>query len=249
MKIGILIPTTTFKTKFKKLEDTFLFKICLPSLLNTINNQHTYELYLAIDDNDKVYSKLQNHKKLLNKNTYKNINKNIKLTPHILSTKKIEKGNVVGYWNMCYEKAYNDNCEYFVQCGDDIIFYDKNWLDQCIHHLKLNMDYGVSTPVDIRNKDLMTQSVVSRKHYELFGYYYPPELKSWFCDNYITDLYKDSLGTFVRARLENKGGDPRYTPPDWESTKQLCAKLVEKDMKVLQNHINNQVCLHLTDTE
>ena len=29
--------------------------------------------------------------------------------------KNIEKGNVVGYWNMLFEEAYKDGNEYFVQ--------------------------------------------------------------------------------------------------------------------------------------
>lgn len=239
MKIAFLIPTTTFKTKFKKLEDTHLFKFCLPSILQTINTEYNYEIYYAIDDNDKVYSKLQNKKKLLNIDTYKKYNKNIKIKSYIFSTKNIEKGNVVGYWNMLYKKSYDNDCDYFVQLGDDILFYDNNWLDMCIHHLKIGLDLGCASPVDIGNKDLMTQSVVSRKHMEIYGYYYPPELKSWFCDNWITDLYKYQFAIFVRARLQNKGGDPRYTPPDWESTKKLCKYLVDRDIKKLQKYIND----------
>ncbi len=238
MKIGFLIPSTTKGTKAKKLEDTHLFRYLIHSLINTLDTQHSYHLYLALDDNDKIYSKLQTRKKLLNKNTYKLLNKNINITPHILSTKNIEKGNVVGYWNMLFKKAYEDNCEYFVQAGDDIVFYDKNWLDICIHHLKLNNDFGAISPVDIGNPKLMTQSVVSRKHMDIFGFYYPNELKSWFCDNWITDIYKKQFSVLIRARLENKGGAPRYTPPDWETTKSLCNELVKKYQKSFENVLN-----------
>jgi len=240
MKIAILIPTTSKNTKFKKLEDTHLFKYLIPSFLGTITTDHKYFFYFAIDDDDKLYNKLQTKKKILNKDTYKKYNKNVNIDINILSTKNIEKGNVVGYWNMLFKKAYEDNNDYFVQCGDDILFMNKNWLNMCIYHLILNIDLGVSTPQDIGNPKLMTQSVVSRKHMEIFGYYYPPELKSWFCDNWITDVYKHSLGVMPRCYLQNKGGKPRYTPPDWETTKKLCEELVERDKPKLINYINDK---------
>ena len=119
------------------------------------------------------------------------------------------------------------------------MYHTKGWLNLCIYHLILNIDLGVSTPQDIGNPQLMTQSVVSRKHYEIFNYYYPPELKSWFCDNWITDLYKHSLGVIPRCTLENKGGKPRYTPPDWDTTKKLCQTLVDRDHIKLINYINH----------
>ncbi len=242
MKIAILIPSKSMK-KWKNLNDSYLMKYLIPSLMNTITPEHKYTIYYAIDDNDKLYSKLQTRKKILNKDTYKHFNKNIDMNIKILSTKNIEKGNVVGYWNMLFEEAYNDGNEYFVQSGDDILYHTKNWLNLCIYHLILNIDYGVSTPQDIRNPNLMTQSVVSRKHMEIFGYYYPPELKSWFCDNWITDIYKHSLGVIPRCSLENKGGEPRYTPPDWEITKKLCQSLVERDQPKLINFMNNKCIL------
>jgi len=240
MKIGILVPSTTRGTKAKKLEDTHLFKYLINSLIRTLDchEENQYHLYLAIDDNDNIYSKFQTKKKLLNKDTYSRNNKFIKIIPHICSTKNIEKGNVVGYWNMLFKKAYDDGCDYFVQSGDDIVYHNRHWLNICIHHLNLCNGYGVSTPIDINNPKLMTQSVVSRKHMDIFGFYYPPELKSWFCDNWITDIYKKQFGAFIRATLENKGGAPRYTPPDWETTKSLCNDLLKKYQPKLLNHLN-----------
>ena len=65
--------------------------------MRTLSTDHKYTFYYAIDDNDKLYNKLQTKKKLLNKDTYKHFNKNINVDIQILSTKNIEKGNVVGY--------------------------------------------------------------------------------------------------------------------------------------------------------
>tara|TARA_R110000765_G_scaffold179759_1_gene285560 strand:+ start:2253 stop:2978 length:726 start_codon:yes stop_codon:yes gene_type:complete len=238
MKIAFLIPTTTSQTKFKKLDDTYLYRFCLKSILNTISLEHKYTIYYAIDDDDILYKKLATRKRLINVNEYKKCRPGLKINIKIISTKGIKKGNVVAYWNKLFKIAYDEGNDYFVQLGDDILFHDKNWLDICIYQLNLNMNIGVASPIDIGNRELMTQSVVSRKHMEIFGYYYPNELISWFCDNWITDIYKKDWLMFNRTRLENKGGKPRYTPPDWETTKKLCSELVERDLPKLKDYIN-----------
>ena len=75
MKIAILIPTTTKNTKFKKLEDTHLYRFCLPSLTATLSVEHKYTIYYAIDDDDKIYNKCKIKSKLINDKLYKNIDK------------------------------------------------------------------------------------------------------------------------------------------------------------------------------
>lgn len=230
MKIGILIPTTTNNTKFKKLEDTHLYKYCLPSLINSLSNEHTYTIYYAIDDNDKLYHKLKTNKKLTNTKLISPINK-----VKIISTKSITKGDVVSMWNMLFKKAYEDNNEYFIQCGDDILFHHKNWLDVCIDQLKSNMDIGVSSPTDTNNPRILTQSVVSRKHMDIFGYYYNPQIKNWGCDDWITGVYDTKFVYRNPTTLCNRGGKPRYTP---ENNRELWDKLIAEDMIKLMDYVN-----------
>ena len=71
------------------------------------------------------------------------------------------------------------------------------------------------------NARILTQSFVSRKHMELFGYYFPPEIINWCCDDWINDVYR-AINQFFPLRNHiciNVGGEPRY-------------------------NINNQVCQH-----
>ena len=44
--------------------------------------------------------------------------------------------------------AYDDNCDYFYQCGDDIEFMDKDWKKDCINILKSHNNEGVTGPID-----------------------------------------------------------------------------------------------------
>ena len=68
MKIAFLVPSKSLK-KWKNLNDSFLFRFLIPSLMRTLSTDHKYTIYYAIDDNDKLYNKLQTKKKLLNKDT------------------------------------------------------------------------------------------------------------------------------------------------------------------------------------
>ena len=241
MKIAILVPTTTNNTKFKNLNDTHLFKYLIPSLMNTLPEDLQYSIYYAIDDNDKIYNKIQNKKKLLNPQYYKEFtNKPFKITmkPFIYSTKYIHKGNVVAMWNMLFEKAYNDGCDYFFQTGDDIVFYQKDWLRPCLKQIIDNNNIGTSAPNDINNMRILTQSIVSRKHYDIYGYYFNPKITNHFCDDWINEVYSQQFLKRNNTTLCNKGGKPRYTPTNFQNTRLLCNDLVKEDRKKLVKYLN-----------
>ncbi len=233
MKIGILIPTTTKNTKFKRLEDTHLFKFCLPSLCNTLSNDHQYTIYYGIDDDDKIYNKLQTKKKLINSKLYDKIHK-IKI--YNMTSEAGEKGNVVKIWNELFEKAYDDNNDYFIQMGDDILFHNKNWINPCLEILQSKMNIGVCAPLDINNPRILTQSIVSRKHMEIFGYYFNPKIKNWGCDDWITGVYSKLFAEQTQQKIQNKGGNPRYNP---DNNRELWDKLIKKDKFKLKDYINN----------
>ncbi len=42
--------------------------------------------------------------------------------------KNIKKGHLTAMWNRLFKKAYQEGCDYFYQCGDDIQFLDKGWV-------------------------------------------------------------------------------------------------------------------------
>ena len=47
---------------------------------------------------------------------------------------------------------------------------------------------------------------------ELFGYYFPPEIINWFCDDWINEVYR-SINKFFPLENHlciNVGGTPRY---------------------------------------
>jgi hypothetical protein len=217
-KIGILIPTTTAKRDWKNYKETTLFQVFLNSFVQTYCNQYTYIIYLIVDDDDKIFghNSTQNEiKSIMHK--FKNI------SVKFISSKNITKGWVTKMWNRIFQLAYDENCDYFFQCGDDILLQSKKWVTNSINELKKHNNIGLSGPLDIGriqlggpncepggSRFIQTQAFVSRKHMELFGYFFPEEIKNWYCDDWITKVYYPKYFYKINNTLMNIGGPPRY---------------------------------------
>ena len=239
MKIGILIPSTTKGLNCKNYTDTYFYKIFLKSFIKTYHNKYKYTIYLVIDDDDKIYSQKNEIEKI---KTFISLLSNIDIK--FISSSGIEKGWVTKMWNRAFKQAYDDGCDYFYQCGDDIEFLDENWANACVDIMKYHNDSGVTGPIDwgreLFNKEnggnskfLLTQTFVSRKHMEIFGFYFPPEIKNWFCDDWITYVYASKGKCYrMERRIYNKGGAPRYNPEgkgdDMLRMTKICQELINK---------------------
>ena len=236
MKIALLIPSTSNKRNWNELSDCYLHNILLPTFyanLNTKERSHNFIIYLGIDDDDKFYNRDDIRFGLV---TFINNN-----CPNFLikfiSTSEIKKGYVGLIWNRLFKYAYEEDCDYFLQSGDDIEFLDKGWLNKSIKILQDNERIGVVGLKDINrhnnDKLLLTQTFVSRLHYEIFGFYFPNQIINWYVDDWITNIYKNIDKMFlIDERLDNKGGEPRYEIKD-EPNK--CEYLVNKYSVVLSD--------------
>ena len=243
MKIGLLIPSTSNGRNWNNCKDTYLYNITFKSFIRSTlleksnEEEHMHIFYIGIDKNDKV----------LDTPEFKN-----ELNHLILNFKNIEiqylymdgitKGHLTKMWNRLFKQALNDGCDYFFQCGDDIEFKSKGWMNDCINKLQMNNNIGLTGPIN-NNIKILTQSFVSRKHYDLFGYYFPEEIINWFCDNWINEVYK-GLNTYFplyQHLCVNIGGNPRYTINNdpminlrWNisvnTMQKKCTELVKRDL-------------------
>jgi hypothetical protein len=225
MKIGILIPTTSHGRPWVSYKETYLYNIMLKSFLLTYDKtytdsnaqmamvhklmapiEHEYIFYIGMDKGDKV---LDSHETKNNINKLSTVFKNIKF--QYLYMTDVTKGHLTVMWNRLFTRALGDQCDYFYQCGDDIEFKSKGWVNDCIKTLKANNDYGMTGPIN-NNPNILTQTFVSRKHYELFGYFFPPEIINWCCDDWINHVYRNLNAFFPLKQhfCENIGGRPRY---------------------------------------
>ena len=133
-KIGFLIlATSNNRDDWKSIKDSYLYNLTLKSSLLTIDTEHKYIYYIGIDKNDRIFDKQNEQKEILK---FQNAFKHITIEFLVYDNEKIPKGYHTLMWNVLFEKAYNDGCEYFYQCGDDIEFKTKNWINDSINMLK-----------------------------------------------------------------------------------------------------------------
>jgi len=249
IKMGILIPSTNKNLDINKYNETLLYKIFLKSFIKTYDKTYKsksiiYKIYIVVDKDDKIYSNNENIEKI---SSFVNLLKNVSII--FINNDNIEKGWVTKMWNKAFKRAYDEGCQYFYQCGDDIEFLDKGWVNSCLDQMKKHNDTGITGPIDwgreqfaanknIKTKFLLTQTFVSRKHMDIFGFYFPEEIKNWYCDDWITYVYLSKNKFWkINKRILNKGGSPRYNPDgigkDAIRMQKLTNNLINKYNKLL----------------
>lgn len=247
-KVGILIPTTTNGKSWKTIEETYLYTYFFLSFLKTRCINILYTIYLGIESDDFIYGNKEELNKIVE--SIKNI-KNVSL--ELVYLDDVETGYLTKMWNILCKKAYDDNCDYFYQCGDDIDFLTKNWTTNCIEGLKKQNNIGLTGPFDINRTErggndanigserfIQTQSFVSKKHFEIFGFFFPEEIKNWCCDDWITYVYFPKYFIYLPLSKIRNSGDlkPRYIIESHK--KKYIIELIKRDRLLLEKYINKQ---------
>ncbi len=233
MKIALLIPSTSNNREWKDTQDCYLYDILFKSFIITYNPEYDYTFYIGIDYDDKYYHDQKRANELQDYFLSRKINIQLKF---IITGSK--KGHVTDIWNKLFKVAYEEKNDYFVQLGDDILFMDKGWDDASIKLLKKNNNLGVVGLFDYtRRKEeklLLTQTFVHRTHYDIFKFYFPSEIENWFCDDWITNIYKSTDDMFITdERISNIGGEPRYKVNNCPAR---CKYLLNKYLKNLEDY-------------
>ena len=205
-KIAMLIlATSKNRDAWVDIKDSYLYKMTLKSFLLTLDKEHEYIFYVGIDKDDRIFDKKNQQEQILN---FSKVFKNVEFV--FITMEEIPKGYVTLMWNKLFEDAYKKDCDYFYQCGDDIVFRTKGWVNDSIQILSQKRDIGLTGPINNNNR-ILTQSFVSRKHMEIFGWYFPEEIKNWCCDDWYNMVYYPNyLYPLQNHYAENKGGPPRY---------------------------------------
>jgi hypothetical protein len=206
VKIALLIPSTSRGREWISAKDTYLLNFTIKTFGITYDKEHEYCFYIGIDRGDPIYDK-KDVQAYLQK--LMSVIKNTRI--EFVYMDGIRKGHLTVMWNRLFKIAHDDGCEYFFQCGDDISFETNGWVNACIEELKNSGGIGMSGPLN-NNARILTQSFVSRKHMELFGYYFPEEIINWCCDDWINEVYQ-RINKFYPLRdhyCMNLGGLPRY---------------------------------------
>lgn len=203
-RIGFIIPTTSNKRDWEKVEHMDFFQKVFGSFIKTYKKGGNFEyfFYLGHDDDDVYF--IKNHEKIIEHfNLIKGDNMKLSLN------KMVGMKNRVGeIWSALAEIASKD-CEYLYQIGDDIVILSPDWEEAFIKKLSETNNVGVTGPKDINiPRNLLTQSFVHVTHLKIFGKYYPEEIINWYIDDWITEIYKAK--PIENIKVKNCGGQPRY---------------------------------------
>lgn len=247
MKIALTIPCTSKgRPEWETMKDTYMYNLTLKTFLLTQDKEHEYHFYIGFDHDDRIFSNKKEQQILENFNkVFTNIHFNF-------IEFNIEKGFVTKMWNELFQVAYNDNCEYFYQCGDDINFRTKGWINDSISNLENNDNIGISGPINNNNR-ILTQAMFSRKHMDIFGFMFPEEIKNWCCDDWYNEIYKPThFFPLKNHYCSNDGGKPRYdingdkkflleqTNVKLNNLRRLTSKIAEKHKILIKKYIQKK---------
>ena len=226
MTTTICIPSTSRNRDWKKYNETYLYQ----TLKGFEKTDGDIRFYIGYDSDDPLWSQ-QDQRFGINAVIPLNI------TWYPMNYKK---GDVVSIWNDLAGQAFKDGSEWIYAMGDDIIIpKDVGWLN--ILKKALGKRLGVAGGDSGNPAIPMTQFLVHKKHYDLFGHIFSTKLENWYCDNYLCWLYgsdkkySSNYHYFNSIKLPNIGGDPRYVPNVNDGA--LALAVTRRDIKKLRNHL------------
>lgn len=200
-KVVILIPSSSRNCDYKGLKNSALVGILYKSLLNYDISKYTF--LIGFDDDDSFFI---SHKKNMEKKFPDNF--------HLKYLNNYDK-NYVCIVNQLAKIAIDEyNADYLFLIADDLIFFDFSFIDKFIDFFT-DKEYGLGYGKDKRcRKDICTHPFVPSSHFKSLGYFYPKEIKNWYCDTWITELYsKNALNLTCKTDdyvLENQVLEKRY---------------------------------------
>jgi len=243
IKVAVLIPITSKNQKWKEIGEIDFINVFLPSFLRTREeDKFEYKFFLGVDSDDKFFVNqieiLKNRLRQQDRIYIKNFS-----------------GNPCGYWNFLLQQAYNEGFEYFQQFGDDIEIISKNWTSFYVNTLKKNNDFGVIGGCDtnfwierMMNNEIgiVENCMISRKHYEILKFFFHPNFKTWFSDDWISQIYHNICFTVPEIKFINKNRVGDHNPRsrynyNMEDKKLLNSSVLESQEKIYKYIIKNKL--------
>ena len=174
-----------------------IFEDLLPSFCRTASNSFMYKFFVGYDFNDPFLGSDHGHKdfqlafKTLIQSTCSydlHISLQLVKCDHTHQPARAQNDAMMA--------AYTDNMDYLYRVNDDTRMITPGWTEAFIQTLQgLNPPYigvvGPSTTAKISdNTYILTYEFVHRTHVDIFGFYYPHMLTTWYADDWITHVYQ-----------------------------------------------------------
>lgn len=230
MKIAVLVPLCSRNQPWKELGDCYWVRDTYPALLRSAQD---IEVYLGIDEDDAFFQKHRDQ-----------------LQGRIVDLRGCQHAPAWA-WNQLLEAAIADGHEYFFQMGDDVVFETPGWTQVFLEALQQQGNRGIVGPCHLANYEgrlregkhpVLENAFFHKTHYDIFGYLYPPEIRNYYCDDWITEVYRAKVDTSVLVRnLSINNPQQRYVveTPDWRT-------LIEKGRARLRSRVRGcfSFCLY-----
>jgi len=206
-KIALLVPVCGRGQNYENLNSTPFITYLLPSFLK-YKEDYEYTFFIGYDDTDEFYTKHINNLPDMCPDI------NIKLVELSRCEHKPARA-----WNTLFKKAYDQGYNYFYQIGDDIVI-ESSWTNLFVSLLKKNKNIGVIGACHLDNYRLRINSgipvvienaFVHRTHYQIFGTFFDARIDNWYCDDWITEVYKPGYSIHLDDLfVKNMVIDDRY---------------------------------------
>lgn len=184
-RIAFLIPVCSRYNNYLTIQEIPLLQYTIPTLKPTVEkySQFTYELYLGYDDTDQYY--LDHIEEIIA--VIRETIPDLKIFTYRLPT---PPSNPCFVWNELYKIAYEAGCNFFYECGDDIKFVTPDWPVKFLEAFNYDDQApGFVAGQDLVYLDVRTMIMITRKHYEIFGFLFAPEFKNFYCDIWLDRIY------------------------------------------------------------
>ena len=227
--ICLLIPVTSRKQGWSRLEDTLLYQLPLASLGPTIKNtsQQSFRVFVGYDWGDPLFD---------NSTTLAALSAHVRrsLPAVSLEPRRVRnpKQQPVPVRNYLSSAAYSAGCDFMYHVNDDTEFVTPDWATQFESTLRGFTPplWGVVGPTCHEgNNAILTHDFVHRTHLDIFSTHYPPQLTTWWFDDWITHVYgarntRKLTDVIVR---DHPGRAPMRYDVNWASAEQLPMLMAE----------------------
>ncbi len=223
---AFLVPTTSRNRDWNDITETYLNTILFRTMEQTPMGVDI-SVFVGYDTNDPIFSDKEQQLKL--NAVYMNFN-------IIWCPMKPDPGNVVRIWNELASIARKHKFMWYMVLGDDIrLPRDGGWLRLFQKNIKKNDYIGWGAGWS-NNDEIATQFLIHDTHLQIMEFVYPPQIKNWYCDNWLFEVYPKKYRYWRKDYpLLNTGGDPRYNPENHGS---LCAMLLRRHKRGLLDFLN-----------
>jgi len=186
--IAILVPVCSRKQNYTTLSSTPFMKILYPSFMKYKDEAYRFTFFIGYDSSDDFYKQhIQN------------------LTDMVDDTVEIKIYELEGCehkpakaWNILFKYAFMEGFDYFYQIGDDVQLEDP-WTNVFVNMLQENDNIGVVGGCHLLNyrgrvargsSPVIENAFVHKTHYHIFETFFDERIDNWFCDDWITEVYK-----------------------------------------------------------